>query len=41
MFWCRGFYIDTVGRNKKSDSRVYKKLITGHFGRSNDDERIH
>jgi len=23
-FWCRGYYVDTVGRNKKSNRRVHK-----------------
>ncbi len=24
-FWCRGYYVDTVGKNKKGNSRVYKE----------------
>mgnify|MGYP002520766977 FL=1 len=24
-FWCRGYYVDTVGRNKKGDRTVYTK----------------
>ena len=26
-FWCRGYYVDTVGRNKKSDCRIYPNAI--------------
>ena len=22
-FWCRGYYVDTVGRNKKKNRRIY------------------
>ena len=25
QFWCRGYYVDTVGRNKKDHRRVYKE----------------
>ena len=24
-FWCRGYYVDTVGRNKKGNSRIHQK----------------
>ena len=40
-FWCRGYYVDTVGRNKKSDSRIHKESAARRYSRrSNDDERI-
>ena len=26
-FWCRGYYVDTVGKNKKGDSRIYCESI--------------
>ena len=31
-FWCRGYYVDTVGRNQKGNCRVYSKSITGRQG---------
>ncbi len=30
-FWCRGYYVDTVGRNKKSNCRVYTKSVAGSY----------
>ena len=26
-FWCRGYYVDTVGKNAKKDTRVYSESI--------------
>ena len=26
-FWCREYYVDTVGRNKKSDTKIYTRSI--------------
>ena len=26
-FWARGYYVDTVGRNKKTDSGIHKKSV--------------
>ena len=27
-FWARGYYVDTVGRNKKTDSGIHKKSVS-------------
>jgi putative transposase len=41
-FWCRGYYVDTVGRNEKSDKRVCKEPITRRYnGRPINIQRIH
>ena len=41
-FWCRGYYVDTVGKNEKKDSRVYSASTGGrHDSRSNQSERIY
>ena len=26
-FWCRGYYVDTVGRNKNCDKKIHRKSI--------------
>ncbi len=40
-FWCRGYYVDTVGKNKKSNRRIHKKTITRRYrDRSNKYKRI-
>ena len=40
-FWCKGYYVDTVGKNKKSNRRIYKKTITGRYSNgSNKYKRI-
>ena len=31
-FWCRGYYVDTVGKKCKKDWRVYSKSVEGRFG---------
>ena len=28
-FWARGYYVDTVGRNKKQIAGIHKKAIAG------------
>ena len=41
-FWCRGYYVDTVGRNKKSNIRIYQKSTRrGLCIRSNQLKRIY
>ena len=41
-FWCRGYYVDTVGRNKKSDCRIYQKPIGRRYcGRPDDPVKIY
>lgn len=41
-FWCRGYYVDTAGKNAKKDRGIYKETATrGHRIRPNDPERIH
>lgn len=30
-FWCRGYYVDTVGRNKKVISEYIKKQLEEEF----------
>ena len=30
-FWCRGYYVYTVGKNAKKDSRVYSESIKRRF----------
>ena len=30
-FWCRGYYVDTVGRNAKSNRRICEEPITGRY----------
>ena len=40
-FWCRGYYVDTVGKCKEN-TRVYPKSIKRGFGiRSNDTQRVY
>ena len=35
-FWCRGYYVDTVGRNKKSDRGIHQKSVARRYcGRPN------
>ena len=31
-FWCRGYYVDTAGKNAKNNRRIYSKSITRRFG---------
>ena len=41
VFWAKGYFVSTVGKNKK-DSRIYKKPIKRrHDIRSDDDKRIY
>ena len=30
-FWCRGYYIDTVGRNKKAIAEYITKSVAGKY----------
>ena len=30
-FWCRGYYVDTVGKNKKKIEGIYKKPVAGGY----------
>jgi putative transposase len=32
-FWCRGYYVDTVGRNEKANQRVREKSIAGRHSK--------
>lgn len=32
-FWCRCYYVDTVGRNKKSDRGVYKESASRGYSK--------
>ena len=27
QFWCRGYYVDTVGRNKKGNRGIYRNQL--------------
>ena len=41
-FWCRGLYVDTVGKNPKIDPRVYPEPSEKGSGiRSNDSKRVY
>ena len=41
-FWCRGYYVDTVGKNAKKIEEYISKSIKRRFGvRSNVIERVH
>ena len=42
-FWCKGYYVDTVGKNKKSNRRIHKKkTITRRYSdRLNKYKRIY
>ena len=40
-FWCQGYYLDTVGKNKKAIEEYIKKIITGRYSnRPNKYKRI-
>ena len=40
-FWCRGYYVDTVGKNK-SNRGIYPTTTTGRYRvRATDNKRIH
>ncbi len=40
-FWCRGYYVDAVGRNKKAIAEYIKESAARrHSQRSGADERI-
>lgn len=40
-FWCRGYYVDTVGKNTKKDKRIYSKSIKrGSTKSTNDNGRF-
>ena len=32
-FWCRGYYVDTVGKNRKKDSGICKESVAGRYYR--------
>ena len=41
-FWCRGYYVDTVGRNEGGNSRVCKESRKRRYDRKSDNtERIY
>ena len=41
-FWCRGYFVDTVGKNEKTHCRVCSKSIAGrHVDRSTNIQGIH
>ncbi len=41
-FWCRGYYVDTVGKNKKGNRRIHKKPTYRRYSkRSNNTERVY
>ena len=35
-FWCQGYYLDTVGKNKKAIEEYIKKIITGRYSNRSD-----
>ena len=32
-FWCRGYYVDTVGKNTKKDSGIHKESVKRRCGK--------
>ncbi len=38
-FWCRGYYVDTVGKKYKENKRVYSKPTKGRSTKSKNDNR--
>lgn len=41
-FWCRGYYVDTVGKNEKNDKGLHQELVGRRlYERSNIAERVH
>ena len=41
-FWCRGYYVDTVGRNKKGYRTIYtKSTAIRYIDRPNEYERVY
>ena len=41
-FWCRGYYVDTVGKNEKKIVRIYTAAAARrYYGRPNKFERVH
>ena len=35
-FWCRGYYVDTVGKNEKAIKKLHKKPVGRRFGKRSD-----
>ena len=33
QFLCKGYYVDTVGRNKKSNRRIYKESVIRRYSK--------
>ena len=41
-FWCRGYYVDTIGKNAKKNTRIYSESVERRLRiRQNDVKGIH